>query len=110
MTIREIAEESIAVIREKVAMLPDGNHNIVIADYTEEEFAELRKGEDYARYKAVQNLVADRLKEFGIADRVIFHKVDSVKYYHFLAEKKITHSQKALAYFASVDYQKSCKE
>jgi hypothetical protein len=80
---------------------------IVIADYTREEFKELKPGEDWFEFAAIQTAVAERLKELGIADRVILHPVDSVKYYRFLAENKLENTPASISYFAAVDYQKS---
>lgn len=111
-TIREKVHWQVRQIKEILQQteneLPERHRRdpLVIADYTEEEFTELKKGENYPEYCIVRDLVVDRLQELGIAEKVVLHKVDSVKYYKFLAEKKITHDSKALAYFASVDYMK----
>jgi hypothetical protein len=83
---------------------------IVIADYTREEFEELKPGEDWLEFAEIQTIVAERLKELGIADRVILHPVDSVKYYRFLAENKFENNPASISYFAAVDYQKSKEE
>lgn len=101
-TKREIAEWQVAKIRDLLEKFP--SDPVIIADYSAAEFAELKKGEDYAEYLAIRQIVIDRLGEYGIVDRVILHPVDSVKYYQFLAEKKIPHGSQSLAYFADVDY------
>ena len=101
---REIAECQVEKIRELLRRYP--SEFVVIADYTADEFAELKPGENYAEYLAIRQIVIDRLGEYGIVDRVILHPV-GVKYYRFLAERKIEHSSKALAYFADVDFRKS---
>jgi hypothetical protein len=110
LSIREKADEQIKVIQNILKQLDaqmGGNcQQIVVADYTEEEFAELKKGEDWHEWSAIQTIVADRLKELNLADRVILHKVDSVKYYQFLAEQKLEHNTQSLSYFAAIDYGK----
>lgn len=83
---------------------------IVVADYTREEFEELKPGENWLEFAEIQTSVAEKIKELGIADRVILHPVDSVKYYKFLAENKLENNQASISYFAAVDYQKSQEE
>lgn len=111
LSIRQKADEQIKIIKQILAELDaqmGGNcQQIVVADYTEEEFKELKKGEDWKEWNAIQLIVADRLKELGLADRVILHKVDSVKYYKFLAEQGIEHNPQSLSYFAAIDYGKT---
>ncbi len=106
--IKQIAEWQVKQIAELLHKYP--SEQVVIADYTAEEFAELKRGENYAEYLTIRQMVLDRLHELGIADHVILHQVDSVKYYRFLAEHQIEHDSKALAYFADVDYRKSQKQ
>lgn len=106
MTIKEIAEMNLQNIQEVLKNYPPNDGRIVIADYTAEEFAELKKGEDFQQFSQIRRIVVDRLKELGIVDKVILHKIDSVKYYQFLAERGFTHSQKALAAFADIDFRK----
>ena len=103
--IKQIADWQVKKIRDLLKKHP--SKEIIIADYTAEEFAELKRGESYEEYLAIRQMVLDRLRELGIADHVVLHQVDSVKYYRFLAEHKIEHDSKALAYFADVDYRKS---
>lgn len=103
--LQQIADWQVKQITELLHRYP--SEQVVIADYTAEEFAELKRGESYAEYLAIRQMVLDRLRELGIADRVVLHQVDSVKYYRFLAEHRIEHDSKALAYFADVDYRKS---
>lgn len=110
LSIREKADEQIKVIQNILkqldAQMGGSCQQIVVADYTEEEFKELKKGEDWKEWSAIQLIVADRLKELGLADRVILHKVDSVKYYKFLAEHGIEHNTQSLSYFAAIDYER----
>lgn len=105
--IKQIADWQVKQIAELLRRYP--SEQVVIADYTAEEFAELKRGESYAEYLAIRQIVLERLRELGIADHVVLHKVDSVKYYRFLAEHKIEHDSKSLAWFADVDYHKSQK-
>lgn len=106
-TKREIAEWQVAQIRDLLEKFP--SDPVIIADYFPAEFAELKPDEDYAEYLAIRQIVIDRLGEYGIVNRVILHPVDSVKYYQFLAEQKIEHDSKAIAYFANMDYWKNNK-
>lgn len=110
LSIREKADEQIKVIKNILKQLDaqmGGNcQQIVVADYTEEEFKELKKGEEWKEWNAIQLIVADRLKELGLADRVILHKIDSVKYYKFLTEQGIEHNTQSLSYFAAIDHGK----
>ena len=107
LSIRQKADEQIKVIQNILKQLDaqtDGEcQQIVVADYTEEEFKELKKGEDWKEWSTIQLIVADRLKELGLADRVILHKIDSVKYYQFLAEEGLEHNTANLGYFAAID-------
>ena len=105
--IKQIADWQVKQIRDLLKKYP--SKEIIIADYTEEEFAELKRGEDYAEYLAIRQIVLNRLREQGIADHVVLHKVDSVKYYRFLAEHGVEHDSKSLAWFADADYHKSQK-
>ena len=93
-------------IQEVLKKYPPHDGRVVIADYTEEEFAELKKGEDFQQFSQIRRIVVDRLKELGIVDQVVLHKIDSVKYYQFLAERGWTNSQKTLAAFADIDFRK----
>ncbi len=107
LSIRQKADEQIKIIKQILAELDaqmGGNcQQIVVADYTEDEFKELKKGEDWKEWSAIQLIVADRLKELNLADRVILHKIDSVKYYQFLAKEGLEHSTANLGYFAVID-------
>lgn len=103
-------EQILDILTQADGASPDGEcKGVIIADYTEDEFKELKPGEDWVEFCKIQALVAIRLKEIGIADRVILHPVDSVKYYRFLAENKLENNPASISYFAAVDYQKEQK-
>jgi hypothetical protein len=114
MTIEDKVNAAIQHIRKVLAEADKASGGkcggIVVADYTRDEFEELKPGEDWLEFAEIQTCVAERLKELGIADRVILHPVDSVKYYRFLAENKLENNPASISYFAAVDYQKSQEE
>jgi hypothetical protein len=114
MTVAEKVNAAIQQIQKVLAEADKASNGecqgIVIADYTKEEFEELKPGEDWLEFAEIQTSVAEKLKELGIADRVILHPVDSVKYYRFLAENKLENNPASISYFAAVDYQKSQEE
>lgn len=107
--IAEIASWQVQQISELLAECPTDNP-LVIADYTAEEFAELKRGESYEDYLQIRELVLRQLQKLGIAGKIVLYPVDSVKYYRFLAEHKIENDSKALAYFANIEYLKSIKK
>ena len=111
MTVEDKIKAAIQQIRKVLAEADKASGGkcagIVVADYTKEEFAELKPGEDWLEFAEIQTMVAEKLKELGIANRVILHPVDSVKYYRFFAENELENNQASVSYFAVVDYQKS---
>lgn len=112
MTIEDKVNASIRQIRKVLAEADKAAtggecRQVVIADYSREEFEELKPGEDWLEFAEIQTLVAERIKELGLADRVVLHPVDSVKYYRFLAEKNLENNPASISYFAAVDYQQT---
>lgn len=82
---------------------------IVIATYTQEEFAELKPGEDYELFKLTERYVAEDLVNLGI-DNVNFQEVDSIAYYKFIAEHNLPNDQASISFFANCEFIKKTKK
>lgn len=74
---------------------------VVLASFTREEFAELRPGEDYDRYKRQERAFAEALVREGINARVAFQEIDSAGYYRFLAATGLPAGDKSRAAYAA---------
>ena len=83
-----VIEQQVALVQTLLAENPGAV--IAVATYTAEEFAELRKGENYALFKQQERKFAEALVNAGVpAGRVVFVEIDSVGYYRFIAERKM---------------------
>lgn len=83
-----IIEQQVRFVKQKLAENPGAV--IALATYTAEEFAELRRGEDYQRFKSEERQFAEALCRAGVpAHSIAFVEIDSVGYYRFIAERKM---------------------
>lgn len=83
-----IIEQQVLFVKQKLAENPGAI--IALATYTQEEFAELRKGEDYNEFKRSEREFTEALCRAGVpAWRVSFVEIDSVGYYRFIAERNM---------------------
>lgn len=75
---------------------------IALATYTEEEFAELRKGESYQIFKRDERKFVEALCQAGVpANNIAFVEVDSVGYYRFIAERKMELGESSRSAYAA---------
>lgn len=83
-----VIEQQVAFVKSLIAENPGAV--IAVATYTAEEFAELRKGENYTLFKQQERKFAEALCRAGVpAGSVVFVEIDSVGYYRFIAERKM---------------------
>ena len=83
-----IIQQQVAFVKQMIAENPGAV--LAIATYTAEEFAELRKGEDYNEFKRSEREFAEALCRAGVpAHNIAFVEIDSVGYYRFIAERKM---------------------
>lgn len=83
-----VIDQQVAFVKSMVAENPGAV--IAIATYTAEEFAELRKGEDYNEFKRGEREFAEALCRAGVpAHNIAFVEIDSPGYYRFIAEQKM---------------------
>lgn len=88
-----IIDQQVKFVKELLAENPVAV--IALATYTEEEFAELRKGEDYQQFKSEERQFAEALCQASVpANNIAFVEIDSVGYYRFIAEKKNENGRK----------------
>lgn len=81
-----IIDQQVQFVKQKLAENPGAV--IGIATYTAEEFAELRRGEDYNEFKRSEREFAEALCRAGVpVHNIAFVEIDSVGYYRFIAEK-----------------------
>lgn len=81
-------DQQVQFVKQKLAENPGAV--IALATYTAEEFAELRKGEDYTKFKRSEREFAEELCRAGIpAQNIAFVEIDSVGYYRFIADRKL---------------------
>ena len=66
---------------------------IVLAAYNREEYNELHKALGDLSYDERLRIVSESLVGLKLHDRVVFQEIDSVEYYHWLAENKLSDSQ-----------------
>lgn len=98
-------KEIFSLLEEIHGKIKGDRKGIVIATYTEKEFAELKPGEDYELFKLTERYVIEDLAAEGIKN-VFFQQIDSVEYYKFLAEKNLKHDQASISFFANVQFTK----
>jgi hypothetical protein len=83
-----IIDQQVQFIKQKLAENPGAV--LALATYTAEEFAELRKGEDYNEFKRGEREFAEALCRAGVpAHNIAFVEIDSSGYYRFIAERKM---------------------
>lgn len=83
---KSIIDQQVQFVKEMIAENPGAV--IAVATYTPEEFAELRKGEDYNQFKRQERQFVEALCRAGVpAHNIAFVEIDSVGYYRFIAEK-----------------------
>lgn len=83
-----IIQQQVAFVKQMIAENPGAV--IAIATYTAEEFAELRRGEDYNEFKRSEREFAEALCRAGVpAHNIAFVEIDSVGYYRFIAKRKM---------------------
>ena len=83
-----IIQQQVAFVKQMITENPGAV--LAIATYTAEEFAELRKGEDYNEFKRSEREFAEALCRAGVpAHNIAFVEIDSVGYYRFIAERKM---------------------
>ena len=83
-----VIKQQVAFVKSLVAENPSAV--IAVATYTAEEFAELRKGEDYNEFKRGEREFAEALCNAGVpAWHISFVEIDSVGYYRFIAERNM---------------------
>jgi hypothetical protein len=83
-----VIDQQVAFVKSMVAENPGAV--IAIATYTAEEFAELRRGEDYNEFKRGEREFVEALCRAGVpAHNIAFVEIDSVGYYRFIAERKM---------------------
>ena len=81
-------DQQVKFVKELLAENPGAV--IAVATYTPEEFAELRKGENYQQFKSEERQFAEALCRAGVPARnIAFVEIDSVGYYRFIAERKM---------------------
>jgi len=81
---RTVVEQQIAMVRQIAAEYPDAK--LTIATYDREEFAELRRGEDYDRFKRQERQFLEGLARAGLMDRIFLQPIDAAGYWRFLAQ------------------------
>ena len=83
-----IIQQQVAFVKQMITENPGAV--LAIATYTAEEFAELRKGEDYNEFKRSEREFSEALCRAGVpAHNIAFVEIDSVGYYRFIAERKM---------------------
>ena len=95
-----IIEQQVAFVKRMVAENPGAV--LAIATYTAEEFAELRKGEDYNEFKRSEREFAEALCRAGVPPHNIsFVEIDSAGYYRFIAERKMKLGESSRSAYAA---------
>lgn len=80
---KEIVEKQIQAAMDLLGQKENGQ--VVIATYDRDEFAELRRGEDYDAYKKQERAFAEGLAARGLLGRIKFQPITAEGYYHWLA-------------------------
>lgn len=95
-----IIEQQVQFVKQKLSENPGAV--IALATYTAEEFAELRKGEDYNKFKRSEREFAEALCRAGVpAHNIAFVEIDSVGYYRFIAERKMNLDESSRSAYAA---------
>lgn len=82
---------------------------VAIATYSEEDFAEIRKGESFEDFSEQEEFFREFLEMEDLLGFVYFLPVDAVEYFQFLALENIPDNQKARAAFVGFKAQEIAK-
>lgn len=77
---------------------------IVVADCDEDNFHKIKGNVSYFDFVVINNLVATKMRELNLSERIVFHKVKAQDFFEFIKKRGLKNDSGALALFASTDY------
>ena len=108
MTSTEIAKKQAEFVKNELLnkKMSGDCSSIIIADYTQEEYAKILPGENWDKYVETQFLFIHYLRELGVSAEVQFQHIDYDGLMEFCAEKGVKNDAAARSWYAVVKHDK----